>query len=156
MALNPIIDKEHAIAPGIEKPLRDLVHRNAETLPQFRIKGLGLRQVLLEYAAVNALRLSRLSAMMYKLEEDISELVFSGRVDPKQMPFIYKLLTDSSKDAALFIQNLLKEIDWNTMESDILLSITQNEENQTSTDSKSMELLAKEVLTTLARHAAGG
>ena len=120
-------------------------------MPEFRIRGLGLKKILLEYSVVNALRLSRLSALAYQLEERISDPVFLNSLSPGQLGYIYKLITDSMKDASSFIQETVTKTDWQNLESDILLEITQSDTEKNPLAQKDLELLAKDVLLRLAQ-----
>ena len=65
-----ILDKGDLTSPTIEHAL-ELVDRQADSLESWRVKGLGLRLVLFGLAEVQALRLSRLAGMVYKLEEEL-------------------------------------------------------------------------------------
>lgn len=113
-----ILDKENA-SPTINKAL-ELVDRQAETLDTWKIKGLGLRLVLFGLAEVQALRLSRLAGMVYHLEETILDDEKIRTMEPKMLFGLYNLASKSLTESSEFVERVLKTMDWNELETQLL------------------------------------
>lgn len=125
-----IITDDAGKSPTIEKAL-ELVDRQADNLETWRIKGLGLRLVLLGLAEVQALRVSRLGGMVYKLEEELLNTEKIRTLEPKLLFGLYNLAAKSLTESSEFIERTLKTVDWSAMETE-LLQVKAQEANKTT------------------------
>ena len=113
-----IIDVNLA-SPTIEKALA-LVDRQADNMENWRIKGLGLRLVLMGLAEVQALRLSRLAGMVYSLEEELLDPEKIRTLEPKMLFGLYSMASKSLAESSEFIERTLKATDWTALETELL------------------------------------
>lgn len=120
-----IITDDAAKSPTIEKAL-ELVDRQADNLESWRIKGLGLRLVLLGLAEVQALRVSRLGGMVYELEKELLDKDKIRTLEPKLLFGLYNLAAKSLEESSAFIERTLKTVDWSAIETELLQVKAQN------------------------------
>ncbi len=114
-----IIDKGTLESPTIEKALL-LVDQPAETLENWRVKGLGLRLVLMGLAEVQALRLSRLAGMVYRLEEELLDQEKIRTLEPKMLFGLYNMASKSLTESSEFVERTLKSMNWADLETELL------------------------------------
>jgi len=114
-----IINDGDMTSPSIEKAL-ELLDRPADNLESYRIKGLGLRLVLMGLAEVQALRLSRLSTMVYALEQELLDPEKIRILEPKMLFGLYQLSSKALTESSEFVERTLKNIDWSEMETELL------------------------------------
>lgn len=126
-----IIDKGDLTSPTIEKALA-LVDRQAETLESWRIKGLGLRLVLMGLAEVQALRLSRLAGMVYRLEEELLDQEKIRNFEPRMLFGLYQMSSKALIESSEFVERTLKAMDWSSLETE-LLQVKAQETTKTQT-----------------------
>jgi hypothetical protein len=114
-----IIHESDLTSPTIENAL-GLIDRKAETLESWRIKGLGLRLVLMGLAEVQALRLSRLAGMVYTLEEELFDPEKIRTFEPKMLIGLYQMSSKALSESSEFVERTLKGMDWSSLETELL------------------------------------
>jgi hypothetical protein len=114
-----ILDKETNKVPTIQSAL-DLVGQHGETIESWKTKALGLRQVLLGLAEVQALRISNLAGMVVKLEEELLSDQTIRELEPKQMFGLYRTATEQMQFASEYITTALKSMNWDDFQTSLL------------------------------------
>ena len=114
-----ILDKGTLESPTIEHAL-GLVDRQADSLESWRVKGLGLRLVLFGLAEVQALRLSRLAGMVYKLEEELLDSEKIRTLEPKMLFGLYQMSSKALTESSEFVERTLKAMNWSDLETELL------------------------------------
>ena len=127
-----------------------LVGKKAQDYEGWKLKGLGLRLVLLGLAEVQALRLSSLAGIVYELEGKLLDDEIIRNLEPKQLFQLYQLATKSLVESSDYIERTLKATNWSEMETELL----QVKARQVSGESEETQLdaaTAQELLGHLAR-----
>ena len=143
---NSIIDEELNQVPAIEEAL-DLVSTPAHTFDDWKIRGLGLTQVLLGLAQVQSLRLSRLASLVYKLEGKLIDSETIDKMDTSQLIGLYRLVNVAVEQSSEYIRGIVKETDWTKMEADLLTSSVNKNQNVP----QDLQKVARELLPLLAQ-----
>ncbi len=138
-----ILDPGTNSNPTIEKAL-DLIEKPGETLENFKVKGLGLKLVLFGLAEIQALRLSKLSGLVYKLEEELLDPAKIRTLEPKMLFGLYNMASKSLTESSEFVERTLKNVNWDEMETGLLqVKSQQATKNDTGIDSDdSAEILS--------------
>jgi hypothetical protein len=113
-----ILDEKNS-SPTIEDALQ-LVDGKAETFESWKLKGLGLRLVLLGLSEVQALRLSKLAGLVYKIEENLLDPKKLTELEPKQLFQLYQLSTKALAESSEFVERTLKATDWSNLETELI------------------------------------
>ena len=152
--MDDIINTNTQTATTIDQALK-LVSLPGKDLSLWRIKSLGLRQVLLGLAEVQSLRLSRLSTLVYLIEQQIANKAELGNLEAKQLFALYRLTTESLKDASDYVQSIVKGMDWKDFEAELLMAVA-NETTDTKGDTQELREASKEILMALSQMIARG
>lgn len=126
----------------------NFVGKRGDSYEAWKIKALGLRQVLLGLAEVQALRISKLSGMVYRLEEELMGEEKLRELDPKQLYGLYRTATEQMQVASDYITQTLKSTNWSDFEGELLQS--KASELSESADSGIADI-SGDLLTALAR-----
>lgn len=116
-----ILDMDKNEVPTIEDAL-SLVGKKGESIEHWKIKALGLRQVLLGLAEVQALRVSKLAGMVFRLEDELMSEDKIRELEPKQLFGLYRTATEQMTVASDYITAALKTTNWADFESGLLQS----------------------------------
>jgi hypothetical protein len=147
-----ILDKTTKTAPTIDEALA-LVDRKATSIEGWKVKGLGLRLVLLGLAEVQALRLSKLAGLVYEVEGRLIDDETIAELEPKQLFQLYQLSTKALTESSDFVERTLKNVQWNDIEAELL----QAKASQLSEEDASISTSdAKDLLAMLSQLQAGG
>lgn len=114
--------------PTIEEALK-LVDTKAENFDGWKVKGLGLRLVLLGLSELQALRLSKLAGMVYKIEGQLLNKETIDGLDPKQLFQLYQLSTKALTESSEFVERTLKSTQWAEIETELLQAKAQEVSN---------------------------
>ena len=114
-----ILDKDTKTSPTIDGALM-LVGKKAQDYEGWKLKGLGLRLVLLGLAEMQALRLSSLAGIVYELEGKLLDDEIIRNLEPKQLFQLYQLATKSLVESSDYIERTLKATNWGEMETELL------------------------------------
>ena len=142
-----ILDEKN-LSPTIQDAL-ELIDGKAENFESWKLKGLGLRLVLLGLSEVQALRLSKLSGLVFRLEGELLDPKKIAELEPKQLFQLYQLSTKALSESSEFVERTLKATDWSNLETE-LLTVKAKEasaNNQSGLDTAT----AQELLSALAQ-----
>jgi hypothetical protein len=143
-----IFDQEQNTVPTIEDALQ-LVGGKADSFEGWKMKGLGLRLVLMGLAEMQALRLSKLAGMVFKVEKILIDEDNIRNLEPKQLFALYQMTTRALTESSEFVERTLKSVQWGDLETELLQAKAKQQSggNSSGIDAQA----AEELLTTLAR-----
>lgn len=125
----------------------DLVSKKGAGYADWKRKSLGLRQVLIGLAEVQALRVSKLAGMVVQLEKELLSEEKLRNLDAKQLYGLYRTATESLQVSSQYIQDTLKSTNWKEFETE-LLAYTASETPDAPHD---LREVSDELLTILAQ-----
>ena len=146
--MKPSINETTQTVRTIDQAL-ELVAQDNRDLSSWKIKTLGLRQVLLGLAEVQSLRLSRLSTLVYLIEGEIMKRATLEGLDPRQLFALYRLTTETMKDASDYVQDVVRNVNWSEFESELLLMASS--QTGVSANGDTMREAAKDLLAVMSR-----
>lgn len=124
----------------------DLTSKDTASSSSVNLVQLGLESFLLGFAVESVPRVSKISALIDKLEEKIfSEDMLAKMDDPAQLLEFFRISSYTRTQYLEFIKNALKSSDWGKLETAMLqykLESTQKEFN----DDSDIEKIARDVL----------
>jgi hypothetical protein len=141
-----ILENNNSV-PTIEDALK-LVDNKAESFEGWKIKGLGLRLVLLGLSELQALRLSKLAGLVFKMEKELLSEETLRNLEPKQLFQLYQLSTKALTESSEFVERTLKTTNWAELETELL----QAKAHQVNADGSGLDsATAQELLSALAK-----
>lgn len=118
----------------------ELVDKSTGTPDEWRTKGVGLQLVLLGLAEIQALRVSQLGGIVYKLERSIFKEVDLSKLSADKIIDLYEMATDALSASSTYVDKALKSVNWNELESSLLKVAAMNSEYNTESSKETTEL----------------
>jgi hypothetical protein len=99
-----------------------LLNRDADNVFDWKVKELGLRFMLFGLAEVQAVRISRLANLVYKMEGQVfsEETLSSLKGDPRKQLELYRLGVESIKDSSTYVKQTIESMNWDSIEAQLL------------------------------------
>jgi hypothetical protein len=144
-----ILDRKTNTVPTIDDALK-LVEKKGDTFDSLQIKGLGLRLVLLGLAEVQALRMSRLAGMVYRIEEKLLTEDTLEKLEPKQLFSLYNMSTRALVESSEYVERTLKGVDWSEIEAQLMTAKGADLKSEANADGN-LKDVSEDLLAVLAR-----
>ena len=127
----------------------DLVPQTVSELKNLNITNLqaqevGLNLLLLQLAQREAKRISKLAAVIDKLEDQIFDIDLVEHLSPAEQMQRYQLAMQATKDSSAYIGAAVKSVNWQDLETRIMI-LSQQSENLDTPESIQQGLESKDL-----------
>ena len=120
-----------------------LIDAASEDLSGLKTKELGLSLVLFGLAEVQALRISRLSSLVYLLENELLKPENIEDLEPRKLVELYRMSAEALRNAHDYVRSTVSSVKWEQFEAQLLTLANEESGESKIDDSKASEIARK-------------